>query len=431
MISIKRHIVVLLTVLFLITACSTTIGNEKPKPVEVTPPALPPLTAADVCPRKLKLPSTCQTPRSLRLAYGAESLYEKGYTGEGQTVVDMVSFGSPTLQDDMDLFDQTFGLPPVDLQVISPLQVPESDPHHDKSGWAGETTLDVQIIHSIAPKAKIIVLVSPVSETEGTQGLPEFRQLEQYIIDHKLGNIVSYSWGASELTLTDQKGQDELQKWNDLLQQATQQYGITHLTASGDNGATDYADQDGNKLATVPTTSFPAGSPWVTSVGGTTLKRIGSTIKETAWSRSGGGFSRFYQTPDYQQELAKAQQNLFQNRRGVPDVAAEADPFTGLAIYQDNFWTMGGGTSASAPIWAALMAIGDQIAGRPLGFINPALYKISTSDTYSRDFRSITSGNNSTGSVKGYSAGPGWNPVTGLGTPNAENLLPDLIAATK
>ncbi len=431
MIYIRRYMFALLIVLFLMTACSTPIGNGNTSQINEKPTALPPLTNMDVCPKKLELPGTCQTPRALRVAYGIESLYEKGYTGEGQTIVDMVSFGSPTLKQDMDVFDQTFGLPPVDLQVISPLHIPESDPHHDKDGWAGETTLDVQIIHSIAPKAKIIILTSPVAETEGTQGLPEFRQLEQYIIDHKLGNIVSDSWGASELTLTDQKGQQELQKWNDLLQKATQQDGITHFTASGDNGATDYIDMQASKLATVPTTSFPADSPWITSVGGTTLKRIGTTINETAWDRSGGGFSRFYQAPDYQQALAKDQQNLFQNRRGVPDVAADGDPFTGLAVYQDGNWNLGGGTSASAPIWAAIIAIGDQMAGRSLGFINPALYKLASTDAYKRDFRSITSGNNTSGSVKGYAAGPGWNAVTGLGTPDVENLLPDLIAATK
>ena len=429
MIRTRCQLFALLIVLLLITSCSIPIGNVKLKQVPPTPTALPPLTKDDVCPKNLDLPRTCQTPRSLRVAYGVESLYEKGYTGEGQTVIDMVSFGSPTLKQDMDTFDQTFGLPPVDLQILSPLHEQESDPHHDKEGWAGETTLDVQIIHSIAPKAKIIVLTSPVSETEGVTGLPEFRQLEQYIIDNHLGNVVSYSWGASELTLTDEQGQQEIQKWNDLLQRASTQQKITHFSASGDNGATDYADKDGTKLATVPTTSFPSDSPWVVGVGGTTLKRIGTALQETAWSGSGGGFSRFYQTPDYQQSLATAQQKLFQNHRGVPDVAAEADPFTGLAIYQDNFWTLGGGTSASAPVWAGIMAIGNQMAGHPLGFINAALYKLSASDTYLQDFRSITRGNNSSGSVKGYSAGPGWNPVTGLGTPNAEKLLPDLIAA--
>jgi subtilase family serine protease len=419
-----------LIILFLVTSCAILPVGLQTKQVPATPTALPPLTKDDICPQNLHLPKTCQTPHSLRVAYGVESLYEKGYTGEGQTVIDMVSFGSPTLKQDMDVFDRTFGLPPVDLQVISPLHEKESDPHHDKEGWAGETTLDVQIIHSIAPKAKIIVLTSPVSETEGVQGLPEFRQLEHYIIDNKLGNIVSFSWGASELTLMDGQGQKEIQQWNDLLQQASKQQKITHFSASGDNGATDYADAAGNKLATVPTTSFPSDSPWIVGVGGTTLTRIGTALKETAWSGSGGGFSRFYQAPDYQQPLAQMQQKLFQNHRGVPDVAAVADPFTGLAVYQDKYWTLGGGTSASAPLWAGIIAIGNQMAGRPLGYINPALYKISSSSAYSQDFRSITSGNNSSGPVKGYSAGPGWNPVTGLGTPNAEKLLPDLIADT-
>ncbi|GAC1615875.1 MAG: hypothetical protein NVS4B9_05280 [Ktedonobacteraceae bacterium] len=429
---IRCQMAALLIMVFLIAACSTTTAsNVKTKPVQETPTALPPLTADDVCPKSLHLPSTCQTPHSIRVAYGIESLYEKGFTGEGQTVVDMVSFGSPTLKQDMDVFDQTFGLPPVDLQVISPLHIPEADPRHDKEGWAGETTLDVQIIHSIAPKAKIIVLTSPVAETEGTQGLPEFRQLEQYIIDNKLGNIVSDSWGASEATLADTQGQQELQKWNDLLQQATMQHGITHFAASGDNGATDYVDLKGDKLADTPTSSFPSDSPWITGVGGTTLRRTNSALKETAWNGSGGGFSKFYQTPSYQQGLAKTEQQLFQNRRGIPDVAALADPFTGLAIYEHGFWTLGGGTSASAPVWAAIAAIGNQMAGRPLGFINPALYKLAASASYQHDFRNITSGNNSNGKVKGYTAGPGWSPVTGLGTPNAERLLPDLIAATQ
>ncbi len=428
MIRVRFQMFSLLIVLLIITSCAIIPASSKTKQMPVTPTALPPLTKDDICPKNLHLPTTCQTPHSLRVAYGVEAIYEKGYTGEGQTVIDMVSFGSPTLKQDMDVFDQTFGLPPIDLQVISPLHEQETDLHHDKEGWAGETTLDVQVIHSIAPKAKVIVLTSPVSETEGVHGLPEFRQLEHYIVDNKLGNIVSYSWGASELTLMDKQGQQELQQWNDLLQQDSVEQKITHFSASGDNGATDYADVDGTKLATVPTTSFPSDSPWVVGVGGTTLKRIGTVLKETAWSGSGGGFSRFYPAPDYQQPLAQAQQKLFQNHRGVPDVAAVADPFTGLAIYQGNFWTLGGGTSASAPVWSAMMAIGNQMAGRPLGFINAALYKLSSTDAYQQDFRSITSGNNNSGAVKGYSAGPGWNPVTGLGTPNAEKLLPDLIA---
>ena len=195
--------------------------------------------------------------RSMRAAYGIAPLIQKGFTGKGQTVVDIVSFGSPTLQQDVDTFDKQFNLPPITIQQISPLNVPEYDPHHDKAGWASETTLDVEIIHALAPDAGIVVLTSPVAETEGTVGLPEFRQLMQYTLDHKLGTIISQSWGASEATLKDAAGQAEIQKWDALYKQLTTQDGFTILSASGDNGATDYSDLNATKLSASPTTSFP------------------------------------------------------------------------------------------------------------------------------------------------------------------------------
>jgi subtilase family serine protease len=368
----------------------------------------------------------------MRVAYGIDSLINKGFTGKGQTIVDIVSFGSPTLQQDMQVFDETFDLPPADIQVISPLNVPEYDPHHDKDGWAQETEMDVQIIHTLAPEAKIIVLQSPVAETEGTVGLPEYRQLEQYIIDHQLGYIVSQSWGISELTLQDAQSQQELQQWNDLLQNGTTKHHITYFSASGDTGATDYVD-DKNHLANIPTTGFAADSPWVTSVGGTSLYLTGSNSSETAWSSSGGGFSQLYQIPSYQKLLPAKVQQQFNNQRGVPDVSAVADPTTGLPTYIDGQWSLAGGTSASTPVWAAIEAITNQMAGHPLGFINPGLYKLGASTTYQQDFHDITKGNNNNlqAGVKGYQAVVGWDPVTGLGTPNAEHLIPDLIAVLK
>jgi subtilase family serine protease len=368
----------------------------------------------------------------MRLAYGVDSLIKKGFTGKGQTIIDLVSFGSPTLQRDMDVFNQAYNLPPIDLEIISPLNVPERDPHNDKRGWADETGLDVQIIHALAPEAKVIVLTSPVAETQGTFGLPEFRQLEQYIIDHKLGNIVSQSWGASELTLADAEGQQELELWNKVLQEGTTQHAITYFSSSGDEGVTDYRD-DQRHLATEPTTSFATDNPWVTSVGGTTVTHSNSDFKEKAWNGSGGGFSRFYQMPDYQKTLPEATQKQFNNRRGVPDVSATADPFTGLGVHLSGQWTMAGGTSASAPAWAAITAIANQMAGHPLGFINPGLYKLAGSNTYHQDFRDIVEGNNTNerAKVQGYPAVPGWDPVTGLGAPNAEKLIPDLIEAMK
>ncbi|GCE17822.1 S53 family peptidase [Dictyobacter kobayashii] len=421
----------LFSMVLLLAACSpqSALGDG----VQPTPTPATGTTSIETCPASIRQLPTCLTPKAMRQAYGIQSLYQKGYTGKGQTVIDIVSFGSPTIQQDMQVFDQTFNLPPVNLQVIAPLNVPEYDPNHDKAGWAGETTLDVQIIHALAPDAKIVLLVSPVAEIEGVTGLPEFRQLEQYAIDNKLGNIVSHSWGASELTFKDAQGQAELKAWDQLLEKGTTQQGMTYFSSSGDNGATDYADMQGKKIANVATTSFAASSPWVTSVGGTNLVNNNGVFKEQAWSGSGGGFSQFYSIPSYQQLLPPATQEQFKNRRGVPDVSAVADPFTGMAVYISGNWTQAGGTSASAPVWSAIMAIANQMAGRPLGFINPALYKIATSSDYQQAFRDITQGNNDnlTAKVKGYSATTGWDAVTGLGTPNAAYLIPALIKEIK
>ncbi len=451
----SRRLLPLLALLCLLTACvapgssgqngtTSKTGSAAASPTAASQPTVAgtPASASTSgqCPQELSKEAGpgCLTPLDLRLAYGIQPLLDKGFTGKGQTVIDIVSFGSPTLQEDMQVFDRQFGLPAADVQVISPLNVPESDPNRDKNGWAGETTLDVQIIHAIAPDAKIVVLVSPVAETEGTIGLPEFRQLEQYVIDHKLGNIVSQSWGASELTLQDGQGKQEMQKWNDLLQKATTQQGITYFSSSGDHGSTDFADMQSHHLGSVPTTGFAADSPWITAVGGTTLVRSGSTFNEQVWNdgadaASGGGFSQFYSMPDYQKTLPTSVQQQFQNRRGVPDVSAVADPNTGLAFYEGGAWSLAGGTSASAPLWAGIMAIADQMAGRPLGFINPKLYKLASSSTYAEDFHDITIGNNTNhvAKVKGYSATKGWDAATGLGSPDVEKLIPDLIAASK
>jgi subtilase family serine protease len=415
-----------------------------PNPAQKPIPTLPiqstsTSTAIATCPADLG--TRCLTPYDMRLAYKVQSLLDQGFTGKGQTIVDIVSYGSPTLQQDMDVFDKQFGLPPITIKVLSPLGTVPYDPKvKDMPGWAEETTLDVQIIHAIAPDAGIVVLTSPVDETEGTIGLPEFRQLEQYAVANHLGTIISQSFDASEVTLNDAAGQQEIQKWDAFLKQATTQQGITFFAASGDSGATDYIDLQATKLSPTRTTGFPADDPWVTSVGGTTLLRNGTTFQEITWNASGGasggGFSSFFPTPSYQMTLPTAVQNQLQHRRGVPDVAGDADPATGLAFYiSDGGWASAGGTSASSPLWAAFMAIANQMAGHPLGFINPALYKLAASSAYAHDFNDITVGDNSIhrGSVqvRGYPAVQGWDPVTGLGTPNVDKLLPDLITTMR
>ena len=430
---ISRHLLALLTALLLLSACAPFGSIDNNAAVTPAPTHKLPSTGIAVCPAEMSA-LVCRTPSDLRVAYGLQSLIKQGSTGKGQTVVDIVSYGSPTLQHDMDVFDKQFGLPPITIKVISPLgPVHFYPPNKDMSGWAAETELDVQIIHAMAPGANIVVLTSPVDETEGTIGLPEFRQLEQYAVSHHLGNIITQSWGVSELTLKDAAGQQEIQKWDAFFKQATTQQGITFLGASGDNGVTDYADIKMTKLSTTPTTSFPADDPWITAVGGTSLMRNGKVFQEVAWNMSGGGFSSFFAVPSYQQALPSQEQSQFKNRRGVPDVAGDADPTTGLAFYFDGGWGAAGGTSASAPLWAALIAIADQMAGHPLGFIDPALYKLAKSNSYVQDFHDITVGSNTANvngvTVPGYSAAPGWDAVTGLGSPDAEKLLPGLIAA--
>jgi subtilase family serine protease len=395
-----------------------------------------PTATTNICPDGLSQMQSCQTPHSLRIAYGVESLVEHGFTGKGQTIIDIESFGSPTLQKDVDVFDRQFGLPAIKIKIMSPLGTVPYDPsNQDMFNWASGTAQDVEIMHAIAPDAGIVVLTSPISETQGTIGLPQFRQLIQHAIDHHLGNIISFSWGASEATLKDQAGRQELQKWDALLQQATTQQGITFFDGTGISGATDYEDLKATKLSPTPTIDFPSDEPWVTSVGGTTLLNKGQSAQESAWSSSGGGFSAFFPMPVYQQTLPASVQNLSKNRRGEPDVSADADPFTGMAYYYNGSWSQAGGTSASSLLWAALGAIANQMAGHPLGFINPGLYKVEESSAYTQAFHDIKVGNNdfySNGKkVKGYAAVPGWDPVTGWGSPNAEVLLPALVEALK
>jgi subtilase family serine protease len=414
-------------------AKTTTTPTPTPSPiVDLSPTSATP----DTCPVQLRNMVNCQTPHSMRVAYGMESLIKRGMTGKGQTVVDIVSFGSPTLQQDIDVFDRQFGLSAITIQVMAPIGSTKFDPTNTAmNGWAEETTLDVEIIHAMAPGAGIVVLTSPVEETEGTIGLPEFLQLEQYAVDHKLGQIFSQSYVASETTLNDQQGHQLVQKYTDFYQKITTQQGWTVVSGSGDHGATDYIDLASTKFSPTPIVNFPADVPWVTAVGGTSLSKASSGVNETAWSGSGGGFSTFFTVPDYQKRLPASVQSQLHGQRGIPDIAANADPETAMAIYFDGIWKAVGGTSAATPTWAGIIAVGNQLAGHSLGFINPGLYKIATSGKFTQDFRDITTGNNSFSqgdvNVQGYSAAVGWDAVTGCGAPIGDKLLPDLIAALK
>lgn len=425
--------------LLLLAACAGVGGpaaSVTPTPTSIPttePDLLPTVPAITTCPAQLKNVFTCQTPYSMRVAYAMESLIERGFTGQGQTVVDIVSFGSPTLQQDVDVFDRQFGLPPITIQVLAPIGATKFDPaNNDMAGWAEETTLDVEIIHAMAPGANIVVLTSPVDETEGTIGLPQFLQLEQYAVSHHLGQVFSQSYVASETTLADKSGRQLVATYTDFYKQATTQQGWTILSGSGDHGATDFNNLAATTFSSSPIVNFPADVPWVTAVGGTRLLSSLAGIQEMAWSGSGGGFSKFFGEPDYQRAMPQSVQTQLNGQRGIPDVAANADPLSAMAIYFDGQWTQVGGTSAATPTWAGIIAVADQMAGHALGFINSALYKIAASGNAAQDFRDITSGNNSFSqgdvNVQGYTAVPGWDAITGYGAPIGDKLLPDLIA---
>jgi len=192
--------------------------------------------------------------------------------------------------------------------------------------------------------------------------------------------------------------------------------GVTVLAASGDNGASDSAT---NGALTV---DLPASSPYVISCGGTKLALSGNSIlSEQAWNAlaqsegaTGGGVSEVFAAPSFQNRAnVPAAPNGFRGR-GVPDVAADADPASGYNVLVDGESTVIGGTSAVAPLWAGLLARINQLVGKPTGYLNPILYSANVATT----FHDITSGNNN-----GYSAGPGWDPCTGLGTPDGTRLF--------
>jgi subtilase family serine protease len=432
-------LVALLVILALLAACS--LPGNNPTATSTAIPTLRPThtptrTTSDACPAPLNGNPNCYTPRAFRIAYGVEALTEQGFTGKGQTIIDIVSYGSPTLQQDMDVFDKQFGLPPITIQVVSPLGTAPFDPNNrEMGGWAGETELDVQIMHAIAPDAHIVVMTSPVDETEGTIGLPEFLKLEQYAVAHQLGQIFSQSFVASEATLADSAGQKLVKSFTDFYSQITTQQGFTVVSGSGDNGATDWANIAATKLAPNPTVNFPADVPWVTAVGGTTLRYTPPSYDESAWTGSGGGTSKFFSEPDFQKGMPSTIQSLMAGQRGIPDIAGDANPETAMVNYIFGHWTQVGGTSASTPFWAGIVAIANQMAGHPLGFINPGLYKLAASQNAQKDYRDITSGSNEVADgnihVKGFQAVPGWDAVTGWGSPQASQFIPDLIAAMK
>jgi subtilase family serine protease len=387
----------------------------------------------------------CYSPQEIRTAYGMNGLINSGMVGAGQTIVIIDSYGSPTIAADLAAFDQGFGIPdPPSFTVLSPLGTVPWNPtlYPDQPDWAGEVTLDVEWAHAMAPGAAIVLMTSPVDETQGVQGLPQFLALEQYALDHHLGKIISQSWAATENTLFfDSAGPGGPKVIEDFLalERRAANERVTVLAAAGDNG-TSNPDTAG-AFYSFPTVNFPASSPYVTSVGGTTLytDTSGNYQSETVWNNAGccaggGGISELFKAPDYQREgLRRGVINQLGGMRGVPDVSYNADCNNAILVYLSFFgpdaagWYTICGTSEGSPQWAGIVADLNQYAGRPLGFLNPALYAAGGLGAFYHFGRDVTVGNNALLDVPGavapgYSAAPGWDPASGWGSPNFARL---------
>jgi subtilase family serine protease len=278
-------------------------------------------------------------------------------------------------------------------------------------------------VHAFAPDASLDVILTPAdtATSPATFAAAITRTIQEGTALHAAVISISASVGEHFLTHA------EVARMHAALEQARDHH-VTVATSSGDSGA--IASFFGPPVQV----SMPTSDPLVLGVGGTILdaKPDGKYLGEMAWNdntaASGGGYSGLFRRPSYQRGLARAPAT-----RGVPDVSANADGSTGMATV--NIYGQlrsDSGTSSSAPLWAGVVALADQLAGRHLGFVNPALYAIARGPAYHRAFHDVITGDNSilwpTGVFDGYDAGPGWDPVTGLGSPDAQYLVPLLAS---
>jgi subtilase family serine protease len=405
----------------------------------------------------LQFTEPCYQPAQLQTAYNEQPLFKRGITGKGQTIVIVDSFGSPTIRSDLRSFDNAFGLPaPPSFRIISPAgRVPRYNGSGIELGWAGETTLDVDWAHAIAPGASILLVETPVPESTGLDGIPQIVEAENYVIDNHLGQVISQSFGAAEATFPSAASIYGMRS----AYANAEQNQVTVLAAAGDDGATDQSNAAGTLFYTHRAVLWPASDPLVTAVGGTQLALDSTgarTTTDVAWNdgnnvgllnaltgspdptgiATGGGKSSIFGRPSYQNGVAR----VVGDHRGIPDISMSA-ACSGLVLTYNSFggepsgWYAACGTSEATPLFAGIVALADQVAGHSLGLINPALYALSAE--HAAGLVDITDGNNSvtftqnntTYTVRGYSAGRGYDLVSGVGTVNAALFVRELAQA--
>jgi len=382
----------------------------------------------------------CYDPSQVETAYNMKALYAQGDEGQGETIVIVDSFGSPTIEHDLKVFDRAFHLPnPPSFQVIQPAGAvkPFEPGNVEMSGWAGETTIDVEWAHSMAPKASILLVETPEEETEGVQGFPQIVQAENYVIEHKLGQVISQSFSATEESFPNRASIMALRSANE----NAAANGVTMLDAAGDEGVAGY--NVNFEYLPFRTVSWPASDPLVTGVGGThlDLDEEGQRLEpDTVWDErlgdvivsGAGGKSVVFPRPEYQ-ELVNTHSG---RRRAVPDISMTAAVNGGIIIYssypttvpgepEPGTFSVWGGTSVATPVFSGVVAIADQIAGHPLGPINPRMYQMEA-EGGNTGIVDVTSGNNTFEEfneeglpvlyIPGYRAKRRYDLASGLGT---------------
>ena len=351
----------------------------------------------------VRMSSAARRPAGLSPAQiGQLYNFPQGVNGAGETI-GIIELGGGYKTSDLRTYFNSLHINPPTVSAVAVdagVNKPEADPNAD-----GEVMLDIEVAGAVAPGARIMVYFVPNTD----QGFHDAITTAVHDTTNK-PSVISISWGGPEDSWTQQSRDAMLAACTDAAA-----VGVTITVAAGDDGATDGVSD--NQLHV----DLPACLPPVLGCGGTRLNTSnGAITSEVVWNElqqnegaTGGGVSRFYPLPSYQASAGvPVQPNTNFAGRGVPDVSGDADPVTGYAVRVDGKNTVIGGTSAVAPLWAGLIALLNQQLGRPVGFLNPILYQIGESA-----FRDITQGNNN-----GYSAGPNWDPCTGLGSPNGTAL---------
>ena len=332
--------------------------------------------------------SVYYNPSQVRHAYGIDRL---AATGANQTIAIVDAYGSPSVQKDLNTFCSYFGLPTTSVAIYYPQGKPAPN-----TGWAQETALDVEWAHAVAPGAKIVLVVAKTASFNNLLGAVD------YAVNNLGATVVSMSWGGSEFSGETSYDYHFIHN------------GVTFVASAGDSGESTGVE-------------WPAASPYVVSVGGTSLSLDANANRtsETAWSSSGGGISQYEVRPTYQSGWSGL------TARGVPDVSYLADPNTGVEVVYGGRLYVFGGTSVGAPQWAGLIALANSLRTAGSGTLNSAntaLYTLAQSNgTYvvnPANFLDISSGNN--GADPDDYAVIGYDLVTGVGSPLADGLVPAL-----